>query len=222
MARGLVLFDLDGTLIDTAPDLCAAANRLRQEAGLKALPYEVLRSFAGTGAKGLLARALDIFPDDARYPKLRARFLQDYSEHMRDKTALFVGMDAVLKTLVAEGRHWGIVTNKAARLAEPLVRELISPIAKPDVLIAGDTTPKMKPAPDPLWEAARRLSYPVSECLYIGDEKRDIAAAHAAGITSIAALWGYGTDARTWGAKALAQKIQDLPALIRLLLVNHS
>lgn len=220
MARGLVLFDLDGTLIDTAPDLCGAANRLRLESGLTPLPYKDLRPFAGTGAKGLLAKALNVFPDNPRYPELRARFLSDYSEHMRDNTVPFAGIDAVLQRLAAEGRHWGIVTNKAMRLAGPLVQDLIAPIAEPDVLIAGDTTPKMKPAPDSLWEAARRLAHPVTECLYIGDEKRDITASSAAGMASIAALWGYGTDAQDWGATALARRVSDLPSLIDTLLAS--
>lgn len=220
MARGLVLFDLDGTLIDTAPDLCGAANRLRIALGLEPLAYEDLRPFAGTGAKGLLAKALDVFPDNPQYPELRARFLSDYSEHMRDNTAPFAGIDAVLKDLAADGKRWGIVTNKAMYLAGPLVQDLIGPIAEPDVLIAGDTTPKMKPAPDSLLEAARRLAYPVTECLYIGDEQRDIRAACAARMSSIAALWGYGTDAQNWGATALARRVSDLPDLINTLLVT--
>lgn len=218
MPKGLVLFDLDGTLIDTAPDLCAAANFLRKEAGLNPLDYALLRPLAGTGAKGLIRATLGVLPEDARYPALKEAFLAHYASHMTDQTLPFPGILSMLSELNNRSYCWGIVTNKAMRLAAPLVEKLFATTSSPVCFVAGDTTKKMKPDPEPLLAAVRQTNLPLSRTLYIGDEERDIKAAKAAGIAAIAALWGYGTQAETWHVDALATSAEDIPDIAARLL----
>jgi len=198
----LLLFDLDGTLIDSAPDLAGAANDLRAAHGLTPLPYEALRPMVGTGARGMVEVAFGVLPADARFAGLRDAFLDRYAERLLQSTDLFEAMKPVLDSLDAAGLRWGIVTNKAARFTDPIVAGL-GLAARAAVVIAGDTTAYAKPHPEPLLEAARRLGVAPSACAYVGDDLRDMVAGRAAGMVTMAAAWGYlglGEPVTDWGA----------------------
>jgi phosphoglycolate phosphatase len=210
-----ILFDLDGTLADTAPDLAAATNRLRIARGLAPAPYETLRAVASAGGRGLLGAAFGIQPDDEGYPELLDGFLNNYEAAMAVHTRLFDGMDALLQGLRQCGLGWGIVTNKFERFTNPLV-PLIG-LAEADCVISGDTTPFSKPHPEPLFEAARRLKMPPEACWYVGDDLRDIQAGRAAGMVTVAAGWGYaGAMApQSWEADWIAETPLQLLALVQ-------
>jgi phosphoglycolate phosphatase len=181
-----VLFDLDGTLVDSAPDLAGAANDLRAVHGLPPLAYERLRPMVGSGARGMVGVAFGVAPGDARFEPLRDAFLDRYAGRLLEQTCVFDAVRPVLDALAAAGLPWGIVTNKASRFAEPVVRGLgLQPGAA--VLVCGDTTPHAKPHPAPLHEAARRLGLASRDCVYVGDDLRDIQAAQAARMPSAAA-----------------------------------
>jgi len=200
-----VLFDLDGTLVDSAPDLAGAANDLRAVRGLPPLPYADLRPMVGTGARGMVGRAFGIGPGDADYDALRDEFLACYEQRLLRETEVFLTILPVLEQLEAMPLPWGIVTNKALRFAEPLVSGLALH-SRAAVLIGGDSTPFSKPRPEPLIEAARRLGVMPSRCVYVGDDHRDIVAGRAAGMATIAAGWGYlgqGEVFEAWGADAV-------------------
>ena len=198
----LLLFDLDGTLIDSAPDLAGAANDLRAEYGLAPLPTAALRPMVGAGARGMVGIAFGVQPGDARFDALRDAFLARYAERLLHSTRVFDAMLPVLDALDTAGLPWGIVTNKAMRFTAPLVDGLgLSRRAR--VVIAGDTTPHAKPHPAPLLEAARRLGVSAGACAYIGDDHRDMLAGRAAGMLTLAAAWGYlgqGEPVQAWGA----------------------
>jgi 2-phosphoglycolate phosphatase len=208
----LVLFDFDGTLADTAPDLAAAANQQRARRGLAPLPHEALRPFASHGARGLLKQALDITPDHADYEVHRLQFLEDYRRDMFSRTALFPGIRELLATLTGHGYAWGIVTNKMQSLALPIIAhlELAEECA---VAVGGDTTPHAKPHPAPLLYAAEKAGFRPAECVYIGDDERDIIAGKAAGMATIIAAYGYcGQDTllSDWQADDIAYAPDDI------------
>ncbi|EGJ11949.1 phosphoglycolate phosphatase [Rubrivivax benzoatilyticus] len=209
MARAeVVLFDLDGTLVDSAPDLAGAANDLRIARGLAPLPYERLRPMVGTGARGMVGAAFGLAPGDEGFEPLRDAFLARYAERLLQATCVFEHVEPVLAALDGAGLRWGIVTNKAMRYAEPVVRGLALQ-ARAAALIAGDTTPHAKPHPEPLWEAARRLGVAPERCVYVGDDHRDIVAGRAAGMHTLAAGWGYlgcGEPIHAWGADAVLEE----------------
>ncbi|HJV61173.1 MAG TPA: phosphoglycolate phosphatase [Albitalea sp.] len=213
-----VLFDLDGTLIDSAPDLAGAANELRAAHGLPALPYESFRPMVGAGARGMVAVAFDIGPQHERFAELRDDFLRRYEQRMTHQTRIFEAVLPVLEALEREQRPWGIVTNKAARFTEPLIRSLgLHPRAA--AVVAGDTTPHAKPHPEPLLEAARRVGCLPSQCLYVGDDVRDVQAGKAAGMTTVVAGWGYlgvGDPIESWGAEYIVRKPAELLNLLGL------
>ena len=215
---GAVLFDLDGTLVDSAPDLAGAGNEMRIARGLAPLPLAHFRPMVGTGARGMLGQALDIGPDHADFLALRDEFLARYEQRMTRETRVFDGMLAVVSHLQAASIPWGIVTNKATRFARPLVDQLAA-LAGAGALVCGDTTARAKPHPDPLLEAARRLGLPPSHCIYVGDDLRDVQAGAAASMITVAARWGYlgnGDLIDDWGA----HHIVDTPAaLLKLLQV---
>jgi 2-phosphoglycolate phosphatase len=207
-----VLFDLDGTLIDSAPDLAGAANDLRAQRGLQALPYEALRPMVGAGARGMVGVAFGLRPGEDGFEPLRDAFLARYAERMLDRTRVFDAVEPVLRTLSAAGVPWGIVTNKVTRYAEPVVRGL-GLDARAGVLIAGDTTAHSKPHPAPLLEAARRLGHDAGRCVYVGDDLRDVQAGRAAGMATLAAGWGYlgqGESIDEWGADAILREPSQL------------
>lgn len=216
----LILFDFDGTLADTAPDLGAAANRQRIRAGLEPLPLEVLRPYSSAGARGLLRCALNLMPTDEAYEAHRVQFLKDYEAAMTVDTCLFDGVPELLAQIKNEGMAWGIVTNKATYLATPIVKAL--GLAQDcAVLVCGDTTAHSKPHPLPLLHAAQQAGYNVERCLYVGDDLRDIQAAQAAGMPSIAAAYGYcGPEhpPETWQADHCAYSARDMwPAIQQLM-----
>lgn len=200
-----ILFDLDGTLADTAPDLAAAVNRLRTDRGLAPAPYEKLRPVASAGARGLIGAAFGLGPDNEGYEELRAGFLKNYEEAIAVHTRLFDGIGELLQALEDQNMPWGIVTNKAARFTEPLVPKI--GLGHAGCVVSGDTTPHAKPHPAPLLEAARRLGIAPGECWYVGDDLRDIQAGRAAGMATIGAAWGYCGHAEpvTWDADVLAE-----------------
>lgn len=213
-----VLFDLDGTLIDSAPDLAGAANDLRTQRGLEALPYESLRPMVGAGARGMVGVAFGLRPGEDGFEPLRDAFLARYAERMLERTRVFDAVEPVLQVLSAAGVPWGIVTNKVTRYAEPVVRGL-GLDARAGVLIAGDTTAHAKPHPAPLLEAARRLGRDAGRCVYVGDDLRDMQAGRAAGMATLAAGWGYlgqGEPIDDWGADAVLEEPAQLLNWLRL------
>ncbi len=214
MTPPLVLFDFDGTLADTAPDLAAAANRQRGYQGLPPLPYEALRPYASHGARGLLKAALDLDAGTEAYEPVRQQFLRDYAENMLVHTRLFPGIPALLDRLGDQACGWGIVTNKVEALALPIVRHL----GLQDrclVTVGGDTTPHTKPHPEPLLHAARQAGFAPGDCIYIGDDERDVVAGRAAGMATVAAAYGYcSDDPARWGADAIANAPEDLWPII--------
>jgi N-acetyl-D-muramate 6-phosphate phosphatase len=210
-----VLFDLDGTFADTAPDLARALNRVRAEQGLAPLAPELARPHTSSGARGLLKAAFDITPDEKEYGALREKFLDFYEKDLCVETRLFEGVPEVIAKLRARHVPWGIVTNKGKRFTAPLLKLLaVDHLAA--CVVSGDSTPHTKPHPAPLLLAAELLALPPSECLYVGDDLRDAQAARAAGMHFAAAGWGYlgeGGDPGTWGADAVLaepNKILDL------------
>jgi len=184
-----ILFDLDGTLADTAPDLAAAINLLRTERGLEPTPYPVLRPTASAGARGMIGASFGLTPQDAGFEELRLGFFKNYQAAMAVHSTLFPGIAELLGGITDAGMAWGIVTNKPARFTDPLI-ELIG-LQEAGCVISGDTTAHAKPHPAPLIEAAQRLGLPPEQCWYVGDDLRDIQAGRAAGMLTIACAWGY-------------------------------
>jgi len=199
-----VLFDFDGTFADTAPDLAAALNAMRTKRGLAALAPEVVRPYASMGARGLLRIGFDMTPDHRDYIAMRDEFLDNYAGAICVDTRLFPGMEELIAELDARAIAWGIVTNKATRFTTCLVGELR---VSPACVVCGDTTPHLKPHPAPLLAAAEKLSLAPADCIYVGDDLRDIQAARAAGMRSVAVQYGYhGTDhpgPAAWNADAI-------------------
>ena len=185
-----VLFDLDGTLADSAGDLAGAVNRIRGERGLPPVAVAALRPHASAGARGLLGAGMGVTPDDAEYPALRDRFLGYYAEALAETTALFDGIAPMLDALDARGLAWGIVTNKAARYTRPVV-DALRLTHRARTIVSGDTTAHPKPHPAPLLHAAEALGLAAGQCAYVGDDLRDVIAGNAAGMATIVAEYGY-------------------------------
>lgn len=216
----LVLFDFDGTLADTAPDLAAAANKQRTRRGLAPMPADILRPFSSAGARGLLRCALDMGTDHPDYEQSRLQFLKDYEAAMTVDTCLFDGVPELLALIKGAGMQWGIVTNKVTYLATPIVEAL--GLAKDcAALVCGDTTEHAKPHPLPLLHAAQLAGFSIDRCIYVGDDIRDIQAARAAGMSSIAAAYGYcGSEhpVQTWQADHCAYSALEIwPAVQKLM-----
>jgi 2-phosphoglycolate phosphatase len=209
-----VLFDLDGTLADTAPDLANAVNRMRQDRGLPLTPYELLRPMASAGARGLIGVAFGIQPDDADFEAMRTEFLANYEAQIAEQTVLFEDIVALLTKIESNDQHWGIVTNKPLRYTDALL-PLIG-LAHAACSISGDTTPHAKPHPEPLFEAARRLQLAPEQCWYVGDDLRDIQAGKAAGMPTIAAGWGYCgmSEPANWDADFIAGSPREIIELL--------
>jgi 2-phosphoglycolate phosphatase len=202
-----VLFDLDGTLADTAPDLAFALNELRREQGLAALPFEQIRPVVSHGGMALIRLGFQLEPEHPEFEPLRQRLLEIYKANIAVHTRLFPGMDAVLETLEAEGRLWGVVTNKPGWLTEPLLEQM-GLRHRAATIVSGDTLPQRKPHPAPMLFACEQTGSHAEECLYIGDAERDIEAGHAAGMRTIVALFGYidvHDRPENWGADSLIQ-----------------
>jgi 2-phosphoglycolate phosphatase len=207
-----VLFDLDGTLIDSAPDLGFAADQMRVKRGLPSLPLESYRSMAGAGARGMIGVAFGFQPDHPEYEGLRQEFFGNYQACMTQRTRPFDGVAETLDVLRRAGIPWGVVTNKSERFALPLTAAM--PLFEhAATVVGGDTTPHPKPHPAPLWEAARRLGIAPQDCVYVGDDERDIVAGKAAQMLTVAATYGYlgaRADVLAWGADAQIENPADL------------
>ena len=206
-----VLFDMDGTLLDTAPDMVGALNALRREEGLAPLPYEVVRSAVSHGAARVVKTG---FPDAGleSAAALQRRFLDIYRSALSRGTQLFPGMDGVLDTLAGRRLKSGIVTNKPAWLTDPLLEQL-GLRARFDCVVSGDTVAERKPHPLPLLHAAKLAGVPPGECIYVGDAERDVQAAHAAGMAALVANYGYlrvDEDTTAWGGDGYLETALDL------------
>ena len=197
-----VLFDLDGTLIDSAPDLGAAADQMRTARGLVSLPLSDYRPMAGAGARGMIGVAFGLAPDHANFEVLKEEFLSNYESRLTVLTYAFDGVAELIADIVAQGLKWGVVTNKSARFTLPLTKAM-SLFSTAQTIVSGDTTPHAKPHPAPLLEAARQLGVAPGRCLYVGDDERDIVAGRAAGMPTVAAAYGYlGVSSNTAAWKA--------------------
>lgn len=197
-----VLFDLDGTLADTAPDLAAALNHVLVEEGRPPLPFARIRPVVSHGSTGLLRLGFGLAPDDPAFAPLRVRLLAHYAANLCRETRLFPGMTDVLRWLQVQGLRWGIVTNKPAYLTEALVPQLSLPYP-PACIVSGDTTGNRKPHPEPMLHACALTGGDPAEVLYVGDAERDVRAGRAAGMRTVVALYGYiGEDEEParWGA----------------------
>lgn len=216
MSRALppdaVLFDLDGTLVDSAPDLAGAGNEMRLERGLPPLPLAQFRPHVGSGARGMLAIALQVTPQHAEFVELRDEFLARYERRLTRESRVFEEMLPLLDALDARALRWGIVTNKATLYTLPVVAGL-DLAQRAAVVICGDTTPHPKPHPAPLLEAARRLGAEPSNCVYVGDDERDMQAGRSAGMRTVAVAWGYlgqGAPIASWQADAVIERPAEL------------
>jgi N-acetyl-D-muramate 6-phosphate phosphatase len=212
-----VLFDLDGTLIDSAPDLGAAADKMRVERGLPSLPLDIYRPMAGAGARGMLGIAFGMTPEHPDFMAMREEFFVNYENAMTERTRIFEGVMDMISALVKLGLPWGVVTNKSSRFTDPLTAAM--PLfATARAIVSGDTTPHAKPHPEPLFEAARRLQVAPERCVYVGDDERDIVAGLAAGMGTVAATYGYlgqQTDVSRWNAHLHINSPLDLLKSLR-------
>lgn len=212
-----VLFDLDGTLIDSAPDLGAAADKMRTDRGMPSLPASLYRPMAGSGARGMLGVAFGITPEAPEFASLCEEFYVNYETRMVAGTVVFEGVQQLIDGLREQGLGWGVVTNKSARFTEPLTRA-IPLFATAGAIVSGDTTPFAKPHPEPLFEAARRMGVDPASCVYVGDDERDIVAGRAAGMRTVAATYGYmgeQADAAQWQAHAAIASPLDLLQMLK-------
>ncbi|MEX2523336.1 MAG: phosphoglycolate phosphatase [Gammaproteobacteria bacterium] len=211
-APGLILFDLDGTLADTGPDLADALNRLLEECDRPPLPYATIRPVVSMGGAALISLAFQIDDSRSEFEGLRRRFLDFYLEDIARHTQLFPGMETVLERIETTSRHWGIVTNKPAWLTDPLMQALAM-TRRARCIVSGDTLPFRKPHPEPLLHACRVAGYRPRDAIYVGDARRDVEAAHAAGIPAYVARYGYipsDDDPGGWGAEALIDSPMEL------------
>ncbi|WP_447553011.1 HAD-IA family hydrolase [Vreelandella sp. EE22] len=195
-----ILFDLDGTLVDTAPDLATATNVLRQYHGLAPLPFEQIRREVSNGGSALVTLATGLEADTDEHARAREYLLEAYEQAVAVHSQVFKPLDQWLADWHSREKLWGIVTNKPRRYTLPLLEALS---LEPGALLCADDLSVKKPEPEPLWEAARRLNIDPSQCWYVGDHRRDIEAAKAAGMTAIAVGYGYISeqdDYRTWPA----------------------
>ncbi len=210
-----ILFDLDGTLVDSAPDLCNAVNRVLAEEGRAAVPLARLRQVVSKGGRAMLAVACPDL-DEAAREALLPRFLAHYATALAVDSVLFDGVAELLAAIEARGLRWGIVTNKPEYLAVDVVAGF-GWRTRSAVLYGGDTLPRRKPDPDQLLAACADLGIAPGEALYVGDDLRDVQAARAAGMPVVAALWGYredGEDPRSWGADHALANARDVIGLL--------
>jgi 2-phosphoglycolate phosphatase len=211
-----VLFDLDGTLADTAPDLGFALNQQRLARGMLELSMDEIRTHASSGARGLLQAGFGIRPDDSGYLELRDEFLELYEKNISRNSTLFPGVSALLDEIEDRGMNWGIVTNKAERFTFPLLRALRL-LDRSACVICGDTTPFAKPHPTPLIEAMSRIGTTAAQCIYVGDDERDVQAGHAAGMSVVVVRYGYlgnGRPPEEWGADVIVDSPAELSPIL--------
>ena len=210
-----IFFDLDGTLIDSAPDLAAAADKLRTDRGLASIAYERYRPMAGAGARGMLAIAFDMAPNHVDYEAFREEFYVNYERSLTARTVAFDGISPLLDAIRSKKLPWGIVTNKSKRFTLPLVAQMPL-LAGACAVISGDSTPHTKPHPEPVLAAARAAGIDPRRCWYVGDDRRDIESGRAAGMATVAANWGYlGEHAvHDWGADVVSEHPAHLLELL--------
>ena len=207
-----VLFDLDGTLADTAPDMARTVNLMREKRGLSPVPSEKVRPHVSKGARGMICSAFDMTTEHPDYRAMRDEFLDLYKDNLCIGTQLFPGMEELLTGLESYGLRWGVVTNKAERFAHP-VMEGLGLAERAAVVVGGDTCPRPKPFPDSLLFAAQKLNVTPAQTLYVGDDERDVQAARAAGMPVIVAGYGYlgdGPAPAKWGADAIVQSVPEI------------
>lgn len=208
-----VFFDLDGTLLDTAPDLAFALNQVRTEQGLEALPFERIRPVVSHGSVGLLLLGFGLTPEDGdQFETLRQRLLAIYRQNLAVHTRLFPGMAKVLETIEARSLRWGVITNKPAWLTDPLLEQL-DLAGRAACVVSGDSTPRRKPDPQPMLHACQLALCSAEGCVYVGDAQRDIEAGRNAGMKTLVALFGYiGADEHpeTWGADGMLREPAEL------------
>lgn len=212
MSRGAILVDLDGTLVDTAPDLVGVLNKLLTDRGLPPVPYAVARNEVSNGALGLLRLGFPEQRSDTELEPLRLEFLEVYTRQVCVNSKLFNGLDAILHELHNKAIPWGIVTNKPHSMTIPLL-EALDLSCPPGCVVSGDRLPQRKPHPAPLLLAAKEIGLDAQRCVYVGDAKRDIDAGRAAGMATIAAAYGYiraDDDPARWGASAVIRRPGEL------------
>jgi phosphoglycolate phosphatase len=212
-----VLFDLDGTLADTAPDMARTVNLMRKNRGQTTVSVATLRPHVSSGARGMVCTAFGITVDHPEYDALRTEFLTLYADNLAVDTVLFKGMAGLLEALDRDSVKWGVVTNKAEKFAGPVMRGL-GLAERCAVLVGGDTCARAKPFPDPLLHAASALKLKPSRTLYVGDDIRDVQAARAAGMPVIVAGYGYlgGSDPVTWGSDGIIDSPESIGAWLAL------
>jgi len=213
-----VLFDLDGTLADTAPDLADALNAVLLNNGKNALPFEQIRPVVSHGGMALVSLGFGIEPEHPEFESLRQQLLQLYAGNIANKTRLFPGMAELLNSIESAGLNWGVVTNKPAWLTDPLL-DALQLSQRAVSIVSGDTLAERKPHPSPLLYACEQAGSQGFECVYVGDAERDIVAGHKAGMQTIVALFGYiGTEDRpdTWGADILLESPQEIREWLQL------
>ena len=207
-----VLFDLDGTLLDTAGDLVAALNHVLRAHGEPEQPFDVVRNYVSRGAVALLSKGFGIESSDQRIKPLWDEMLAFYAENLCHHTDYFDGMQKLLASIEDSGKPWGIVTNKPGFLTDPLLQQM-NILPRIGCAVSGDTLPTRKPDPAPLIYAAEQMGVPANECIYIGDDLRDIEAGNGASMKTIAAAYGYiipGDDPRSWGAHGIVHSPSEI------------
>lgn len=212
-----VLFDLDGTLADTAPDMARTVNLMRASRGLQPVALEAVRPHVSNGARGMIGAAFGIGTAHPDFPTMRQEFLDLYGDNLCIDTRLFPGMDELLASLEARRIAWGVVTNKFERFARPLI-EGLGLGSRAAVVVGGDTCPRPKPFPDPLLFAAAVMGVAPMRTLYVGDDERDVQAARAAGMPVIVAGYGYlgdGLPASMWGADSIVASVEEIGTWIQ-------
>lgn len=217
MSRSGVLFDLDGTLADTAPDLVAVLNRLLAADKRPPVPFALARNEVSNGAVGLIRLGYGLAADASIDEDLRQEFLRIYSEMGHGNSSLFIELKTIEEVASSTGSRWGIVTNKPAALTEPLLLAL-GIHAQAGVVVSGDTLPQRKPHPAPLLHAASALGLAPEDCIYLGDAERDIIAGRAAGMRTVATTYGYirpGDDVARWGADTCADHPRKIAPLLQ-------
>lgn len=207
-----VLFDLDGTLIDSAPDLGAAADKMRTDRGLLPFPLENYRCMAGAGARGMLQVAFNMTPQHQDFESMKEEFFNNYESSLTARTYAFDGVSEMIDQINLAGLKWGVVTNKSERFTLPLTQAM--PLFNTaQTIVCGDTTAHAKPHPAPVIEAARQLRLASHQCIYVGDDERDIVAGRAAGMATVAAAYGYlgaSADTGKWNADAVIKSPAEL------------
>lgn len=212
----VILFDLDGTLVDTAPDLAYAINLQRERHGLPALPLEDIRPFASHGSRGLLHKGFGITMDDPDFNAMRAEYLALYDQVFARSPVLFTGMAEVLAHIENQGLQWGVVTNKPRRFTEPMM-QVMGLHSRAACVVSGDDAPRAKPYPDTLFLACEQMAVNPRQCMYIGDAERDMEAGRAAGMKTVLAMYGYLDEQDQpdhWQADATIDQPLDLIALL--------